>query len=69
MVDHKQNGYIAEDQNAEDLARGIRYVLEEADYEQLSHNARQKVEQCYAEDIVAKRYMELYNEQLTMYNE
>lgn len=60
MIDHKQNGYIAEYQDAEDLARGIRYVLEEADYEQISHNARQKVEQCYAESVVATRYMELY---------
>ena len=66
MIDHKQNGYIAEYQDAEDLARGIRYVLEEADYEQLSRNARQKVEQCYAESVVAKKYMELYNEQLTL---
>ena len=53
---------LSEYHNAEDLARGIRYVLEEADYEQLSLNARQKVEQCYAESVVATRYMELYNE-------
>ena len=68
MIDHKQNGYIAEYQDAEDLARGIRYVLEEADYEQLSRNARQKVEQCYAESVVAKKYMELYNLQCTINN-
>ena len=62
MIDHKQNGYVAEYKNAEDLAKGIHWVLTQADYTALSNNARQKVESTYSEDIVAKQYIELYKE-------
>ena len=40
MIDHKSNGYVAEYKSAEDLARGIRWVLEEADYPAICRNAR-----------------------------
>ena len=61
MIDHKQNGYIAEYKNAMDLAKGIKWVLNEADYSKLSNNAREKVINNYSEDIVARQYIELYN--------
>lgn len=64
MIDHKKNGYIAEYKNAEDLANGVRWVLENDDYKELSENARLKVETMYNEDIIAKRYIELYNQLL-----
>ncbi len=60
MIDHKVNGYVAEYKNADDLAKGINWVLNEADYEQLSKNARKKVVKAYHEDVVAKQYIELY---------
>ena len=60
MIDHKQNGYVAEYKSAEDLATGINWVLQEADYPVLSDNARKKAESTYSETIVAKQYMELY---------
>jgi glycosyltransferase involved in cell wall biosynthesis len=60
MIDHKQNGYLAKYKSAEALADGINYVLNEANYELLSHNARQKVVENYAEEVVVKQYEALY---------
>ena len=60
MIDNKQNGYVAEYKNAEDLAHGIHWVLYEADYCRLSENVRKKAESTYNEDIVANQYIELY---------
>ena len=61
-IDHKRNGYVAEYRSAEDLARGIRWVLEEADYEALSRNAIQKVAHNYSQQSVALRYAEVYQQ-------
>ncbi|MDR0559605.1 MAG: glycosyltransferase family 4 protein [Prevotellaceae bacterium] len=60
MIDHKENGYVAQYQNAEDLAHGICWTVFETDYEQLSQNARKKVMDCYSETVVAQKYTELY---------
>jgi len=60
MIDHMQNGYVAEYKNAEDLAKGVNWILNEANYAELSANARKKVVDNYSEDVVAERYIELY---------
>jgi glycosyltransferase involved in cell wall biosynthesis len=64
MIDHKKNGYVAQHKSVEDLVQGIRWVLFEANYKQLSQNARQKVLDCYAENVVAKQYFDLYQQLL-----
>ena len=61
-IDHKRNGYVADYRNAEDLARGIRWILEESDYEALSRNAIQKVAHNYSQQNVALRYAEVYQQ-------
>ncbi|HOF17185.1 MAG TPA: glycosyltransferase family 4 protein [Bacteroidales bacterium] len=60
MIDHQQNGYIANYKNASDLANGIHWVLKLTNYDQLCYNARDKVENTYSEAIIAKKYIELY---------
>ncbi len=60
MIDHQQNGYVAQLQRADDLANGIHYVLLEADYEALSRQCVQKVNRCYSQQNVANRYLEVY---------
>ena len=60
MIDHCENGYVAAFQDADDLARGIRYVLDEADSESLSQNCLHKVAHCYSQQSVANRYIEVY---------
>ena len=64
MIDHQKNGYVAELRNSEDLAKGIGWVLREADYEMLSKNAMYKVANNYSQSSVALRYIEIYQQAL-----
>ncbi|HZJ80134.1 MAG TPA: glycosyltransferase family 4 protein [Dysgonamonadaceae bacterium] len=59
MIDHKQNGYVANYRDAQDLANGLMWVLEST--ETLAKNAHNKVMKQYSEEIIAKRYIEIYN--------
>ncbi|MDR0893778.1 MAG: glycosyltransferase family 4 protein [Prevotellaceae bacterium] len=62
MIDHEQNGYVADYRSAEDFARGIFSLLTAPDYTALSEQACRKVSTHYSEQAVAKRYIELYNQ-------
>ena len=64
MIDHQENGYIAEYRNAKDFAQGIYWVLQEADSEILRQKSRKKAMAAYGEDSVAKQYIQLYEEAL-----
>lgn len=66
MIDHRQNGYVAEYKSTEDLVRGLNTLLElpQDTYRQYSENCRKKVLDCYAEEAVAKRYQEAYTKGL-----
>ena len=61
-IDHLKNGYVAAYRDAEDLAKGIAWVLKEADYESLSQQAVHKVMQCYSQQSVSVRYLEVYQQ-------
>ena len=60
MIDHKSNGYVAGYKSAEDLARGIDWVLDETHYCELCSNARSKVLGSYSEKVVAQQYISLF---------
>ena len=61
IIDHKKNGYLAIPFEAEDLSRGIAYILEDEDrWKVLSQNARKKVINNFDINIVAKQYINLY---------
>lgn len=62
MIDHQQNGYVANYRDTEDLASGIHWVLEEADRAALKQACLQKVAQNYSQHAVALKYIEVYNE-------
>lgn len=61
MIDHTENGYVADYKSSDDLAEGIHWVLSNPDYEQLSQSAVKKVEGAYSEGIVAMQYIQIYN--------
>ena len=42
MIEHKQNGYLAQPFNIDDLANGIEWVLHVENYDELCQNAREK---------------------------
>ncbi|HEY9673901.1 MAG TPA: glycosyltransferase family 4 protein [Waterburya sp.] len=61
IVDHQQNGYLAQPYQIEDLARGIVWVLENKErYQKLCDRARQKAEQKFNVEMQARRYESLY---------
>ena len=62
MIDHMSNGYVANYRDAADLAKGIHYILYEADQQTLSNNCLQKVARNYSQQSVAKRYIDVYEQ-------
>jgi glycosyltransferase involved in cell wall biosynthesis len=64
IVDHQENGYLAEPFDPSDLAHGIEYCLHHAEPEKLSENARKKVVNHFDSYIVANQYISLYKSML-----
>lgn len=62
MVEHKQNGYLAQRKDSADLAYGIEWCLRSNADNHMSFNARSKVCECYSIDVVAQQYVNLYNQ-------
>jgi glycosyltransferase involved in cell wall biosynthesis len=61
VVEHRRTGYLAQPYDTEDLARGIAWVLEDADRQaDLSRRSRLKVEADFALPETARRYVEQY---------
>ena len=60
LIDHKVNGFLAEPYSAQDLAEGIRWVIDHPEPDRLSDNARQKVYINFGMEEVASRYLLLY---------
>ena len=61
-IEHRQNGYVANYQDSNDLAQGIWWTLFEADQESLRKACLQKALHCYSQQSVANRYIELYED-------
>ncbi len=62
IVDHKSTGYLATPFDSADLAQGIEWVIDSENYGELCENARQKVLDTFDSKVVAKQYIELYEE-------
>ena len=65
MIDHQTNGYLATYKSTDDLAAGIRWVLENNVDNVLGTAARDKVLRCFSEEVVAKQFVELYHSLVT----
>lgn len=63
MLDHQQNGYVAAYKSSQDMANGIKWVLNQ-NGKTLKTNARQKVLDNYSEKVIAQKYIELYQSML-----
>lgn len=62
MIEQQKNGYLAQPFDTDDLAKGIKWVLNTPNYQQLCDNARDKVLTHFDSQIVAKQYIVLYKE-------
>ncbi|MBW4450540.1 MAG: glycosyltransferase family 4 protein [Spirirestis rafaelensis WJT71-NPBG6] len=63
IVDHQHNGYLAKPYEIEDFAKGITWVLENAErHQKLSFYAREKAEREFTLQLQARRYSALFQE-------
>jgi glycosyltransferase involved in cell wall biosynthesis len=63
MIEHKQNGYLAQPFDPEDLARGIAWTISDKErLDRLCNRAREKVEQEFHLDLPGLRYKNLFKE-------
>jgi len=62
MIDHQQNSYRVEPYDTNDLAEGIKWVLNYPYPDELRNNARQKVLDNFEMTRVAEQYKSLYEE-------
>jgi glycosyltransferase involved in cell wall biosynthesis len=65
IVEHKKTGYLAKPFDTNDLADGIKWVLNATNYDELSVNARKKVVREFDSSVVSDRYIELYHKVLS----
>ncbi len=63
MIEHQQNGYLAQPFNVEDLAQGIVWVLENQErHQKLCECAEQKAKAEFSIERQARRYQSLFTE-------
>ncbi len=63
LINHKQNGYLAQPYDTVDLAHGILWILSNISlWEQLSCSARDTIEAKFDIDVIASKHYNLYNE-------
>ncbi len=62
IISHRQDGYLAASASVADFIKGIRWLLEEADYPEVAAKALEKVKKCYSEEVVARQYIEFYQQ-------
>ncbi len=61
MIEHKNNGFLAEPDSAASLAEGIIWVMNEKNIEQVKLNARRKVLENFTPQIIGERYKNYYS--------
>lgn len=65
IIEHKRTGYLARYADEKDLAAGIEWVLSSTKLnDELSVNARARIEESYDIRIIAKQYEKLYHQLL-----
>lgn len=64
LISHLKNGYLAERFDSDDLAKGVRWVLDHPEVDDIKANARNGVLEHFEMKHVAERYYRLYSEVL-----
>jgi glycosyltransferase involved in cell wall biosynthesis len=65
IVDHKQNGYLADPFDPVDLANGISWVIEDTQRQkELSQEAQSKALREFELGAISKQYLDLYRDVL-----
>ncbi len=62
IINHKENGYLAEYKSVNDIKNGIHYLLiNEVRLKEMKANARKKVVETFDYPIIAQQHIDLYN--------
>lgn len=65
IITHKENGYLAEAYNTNDLANGIAWALREGKATISPAHLRQSVVQRFSSEVIANKYEQLYEQLIT----
>ena len=69
IIKHKENGFLADKFNTQELAEGINWVLQEVKSDnRLGTTARNHVEEKFNIKMIAKQYLDLYEKIFNNYN-
>jgi len=66
MIRHRENGYLARPFDADDLREGIRWIIDNREYQTIAENARDTVVKKFDIQVVATQYAELYKSMLNI---
>jgi glycosyltransferase involved in cell wall biosynthesis len=66
MVKHLENGYIAEYQNAEDMATGIEWLYQDENAPEIQKEARRSILMHFSEAVIAEKHLNLYQSLLNL---
>ena len=64
IIEHKKNGYLSKTKDANDLAEGIKWCIDNNRNNVLGHNGRQTAIEKFKDTEIAKLYAEFYSEAL-----
>lgn len=62
LIDHKENGYLAEPFSSMDLATGIDWILQNDKPDRLRKKSREKILNNFEKNAIAKKYIKLYKD-------
>ena len=60
IIKHKEDGYLAEYLDIEDLTKGINLLIQESIHRKMSINIRNKVIQEFSYEIISNKYKKVY---------
>ncbi len=60
LISHQENGYLARPFDVLDLKAGVEWVLNTPDYPKLCTHARMHAEAHFSQEVIAKKYITLY---------
>ena len=62
IISHKEDGYLANYLDINDLIDGIRFCLDDKNHNKISKNIRSKIINNFSYDVVAKKYKVIYRD-------
>jgi glycosyltransferase involved in cell wall biosynthesis len=68
MIEHGVNGYLADGFEAEKLSEGVEFIINAENYDQISRNARENIQDNFTSTKSARSYIDLYREILASEN-